>query len=117
LAPNSSNSSDKTDNQSTLKTAVTATTVTDVVVDDGIEGDFAELAVRAIGNKWEIKADTSYSSAAMTVRFRKSSSRLVTWNIITTDEGTRRILTSRNLSGGTLTLWVQGQLVDRLLVP
>jgi hypothetical protein len=117
LAPSSSNSSTKADNQSIPKTTVTATTISDVIVDDGVEGDFAELAVRAIGNKWEIKAETSYSSTAMTVRFRKSGSRLVTWNIVTTGEGTRRILTSRNLSGGTLTLLAQGLVVDRLLVP
>ena len=98
-------------------TNVSTTTSSNVLVDDGLEGDFAELAVRAIGNKWEIKADTSYSSTSMTVRFRKSGSRMVTWNIVTTGEGTRRILTSRNLSGGTLTLLAQGQVVDRLLVP
>ncbi len=99
------------------RTNVSTTTSSDVLVDDGLEGDFAELAVRAIGNKWEIKADTSYSSTAMTVRFRKSGLRMVTWNIVTTGEGTRRILTSRNLSGGTLTLLAQGQVVDRLLIP
>jgi hypothetical protein len=99
------------------RTNVSTTTSSDVLVDDGQEGDFAELAVRAIGNKWEIKADTSYSSKAMTVRFRKSGLRMVTWNIVTTGDGMRRILTSRNLSGGTLTLLAQGQVVDRLLVP
>lgn len=93
------------------------TTLLDLIVDDGVEDEFAELLVRAVGSKWEITADTSYSSTPMTVRFRKSGSRLVTWNIVTTSEGSRRILTSRNLSGGTLTLLVQGQVVDRLLVP
>lgn len=93
------------------------TTLFDLIVDDGVEDEFAELLVRAVGNKWEITADTSYSSTPMIVRFRKSGSRLVTWNIVTTSEGSRRILTSRNLSGGTLTLLVQGQVVDRLLVP
>ena len=93
------------------------TTLLDLIVDDGVEDEFAELLVRAVGSKWEITADTSYSSTPMIVRFRKSGSRLVTWNIVTTSEGSRRILTSRNLSGGTLTLLVQGQVVDRLLVP
>ena len=93
------------------------TTLFDLIVDDGVEDEFAELLVRAVGSKWEITADTSYSSTPMTVRFRKSGSRLVAWNIVTTSEGSRRILTSRNLSGGTLTLLVQGQVVDRLLVP
>jgi hypothetical protein len=112
IATSSSNPSTTTSNQ----TGPT-TTISEVIVDDGVEDEYAELFVRAIGNKWEIKADTSYSSTAMTVRFRKSGSRLVTWNIVTTGEGTRRILTSRNLSGGTLTLLAQGQVVDRLLVP
>lgn len=93
------------------------TTLFDLIVDDGVEDEFAELLVRAVGSKWEITADTSYSSTPMTVRFRKSGSRLVTWNIVTTSEGSRRILTSRNLSSGTLTLLVQGRVVDRLLVP
>ena len=112
IATSSSNPSTTTSNQ----TGPT-TTISDVMVDDGVEDEYAELFVRAIGNKWEIKADTSYSSTAMTVRFRKSGSRLVTWNVVTTGEGTRRILTSRNLSGGTLTLLAQGKVVDRLLVP
>jgi hypothetical protein len=112
IATSSSNPSTTTSNQ----TGPT-TTISEVIVDDGVEDEYAELFVRAIGNKWEIKAETSYSSTAMTVRFRKSGSRLVTWNIVTTGEGTRRILTSRNLSGGTLTLLAQGQVVDRLLVP
>jgi hypothetical protein len=112
IATSSSNPSTTTSSQ----TGPT-TTISEVIVDDGVEDEYAELFVRAIGNKWEIKADTSYSSTAMTVRFRKSGSRMVTWNIVTTGEGTRRILTSRNLSGGTLTLLAQGQIVDRLLVP
>jgi hypothetical protein len=112
IATSNSNPSTTTSNQ----TGPT-TTISEVIVDDGVEDEYAELFVRAIGNKWEIKADTSYSSTAMTVRFRKSGSRLVTWSIVTTGEGTRRILTSRNLSGGTLTLLAQGQVVDRLLVP
>ena len=112
IATSSSNPSTTTSNQ----TGPT-TTISEVIVDDGVEDEYAELFVRAIGNKWEIKADTSYSSKAMTVRFRKSGLRMVTWNIVTTGDGMRRILTSRNLSGGTLTLLAQGQVVDRLLVP
>ena len=112
IATSSSNPSTTTSNQTGPTTSIS-----EVIVDDGVEDEYAELFVRAIGNKWEIKADTSYSSTAMTVRFRKSGSRLVTWNIVTTGEGTRRILTSRNLSGGTLTLLAQGKVVDRLFVP
>ena len=112
IATSSSNPSTTTSNQ----TGPT-TTISEVIVDDGVEDEYAELFVRAIGNKWEIKADTSYSSTVMTVRFRKSGLRMVTWKIVTTGDGMRRILTSRNLSGGTLTLLAQGQVVDRLLVP
>lgn len=93
-----------------------ATTLSDLIVDDGVENEFAELLVRAVGNKWEIKADSSYPNTPMTVKFRKSGSRTITWNFVTTTDGTRRILTSRNLSGGTLILAVQGNVVDRISI-
>ena len=93
-----------------------ATTLSDLIVDDGAEDEFAELLVRAVGNRWEIKADSSYPNTSMTVKFRKSGSRTITWNFVTTTDGTRRILTSRNLSGGTLILVVQGTVVDRISI-
>lgn len=93
-----------------------ATTLSDLIVDDGVENEFAELLVRAVGNKWEIKADSSYPNTSMTVKFRKSGSRTITWNFVTKTDGTRRILTSRNLSGGTLILAVQGNVVDRISI-
>ena len=93
-----------------------ATTLSDLIVDDGVEDEFAELLVRAVGKKWEIKADSSYPNTLMTVKFRKSGSRTITWNFVTTTDGTRRILTSRNLSGGTLILAVQGNVVDRISI-
>jgi len=93
-----------------------ATTLSDLIVDDGAEDEFAELLVRAVGNKWEIKADSSYPNTPMTMKFRKPGSRTITWNFVTTTDGTRRILTSRNLSGGTLILVVQGTVVDRISI-
>ena len=93
-----------------------ATTLSDLIVDDGVEDEFAELLVRAVGKKWEIKADSRYPNTSMTVKFRKSGSRAITWNFVTTTDGTRRILTSRNLSGGTLFLVVQGNVVDRISI-
>jgi len=93
-----------------------ATTLSDLIVDDGAEDEFAELLVRAVGNKWEIKADSSYPNTPMTMKFRKPGSRTIRWNFVTTTDGTRRILTSRNLSGGTLILVVQGTVVDRISI-
>ena len=86
------------------------------VEDEGIEDDFAELSVRAVGSKWEIKAESSYPNSPMTVKFRKPGVRTITWNFVTTTDGTRRVLTSRNLSGGTLILSFQGNVVDRISV-
>lgn len=114
--PSSSNSSTKTNDQSIPKTTIASTTSPGVIIDDGIEEEFAELLVRAIDGKWEIKADSSYPNTPMTVKFRKSGSRTITWNFVTTNDGTRRILTSRNLSGGTLILAVQGNVVDRISI-
>lgn len=105
-------------NQSATTTnqMVTTTTLSDLVEDEGIEDDFAELSVRAVGSKWEIKAESSYPNSPMTVKFRKPGVRTITWNFVTTTDGTRRVLTSRNLSGGTLILSFQGNVVDRISV-
>lgn len=111
IVAGSQNASAETTNQ-----PAPATTLSDLIADDGVEDEFAELLVRAIGTKWEIKADSSYPNTPMTVKFRKSGSRTITWNFVTTNDGTRRILTSRNLSGGTLILAVQGNVVDRISI-
>ena len=111
IAASSQNTSATTTNQ-----MGPATTLSNLIVDDGVEDEFAELLVRAVGKKWEIKTDSSYPNTSMTVKFRKSGSRTITWNFVTTTDGTRRILTSRNLSGGTLILVVQGNVVDRISI-
>ena len=109
-------SSQNTSATTTTNQMAPATTLSDLIVNDGVEDEFAELLVRAVGKKWEIKADSSYPNTLMTVKFRKSGSRTITWNFVTTTDGTRRILTSRNLSGGTLILAVQGNVVDRISI-
>ena len=109
-------SSQNTSATTTTNQMAPATTLSDLIVDDGVEDEFAELLVRVVGKKWEIKADSSYPNTLMTVKFRKSGSRTITWNFVTTTDGTRRILTSRNLSGGTLILAVQGNVVDRISI-
>lgn len=92
------------------------TTESNVVETDGEESDFAEISSRPLGNKWIIEIDSSYSTTMMTVKFRKSGSRVITWNVSTMRDGTRRILTSRNLMDGTLTLLIDGTVFDRKLV-
>ena len=88
-----------------------------IIEDDGIEDEFAEIAVRALGNKWLIEVDSSYRSVPMSIKFRKSGARTITWNFVTLNDGSRRILTSRNLGSGSLLLMMNGEVVDRVVVP
>lgn len=88
----------------------------EVIEDDGIEDDFAEVTARSVGGKWLIEIDSSHHNAAMTVKFRKSGMRTITWNVVTGQDGTRRILTSRNLTSGALALIINGVTVDRISV-
>jgi hypothetical protein len=92
------------------------TTVQDAIEDDGVEDDFAELSVRRSGSKYDIRVSSSYAEAEMVIRARKLGARAIVWNITTSSEGLRRILTSRNLSGFTLTLLVDSELFYRVRV-
>jgi hypothetical protein len=92
------------------------TTVQDAIEDDGVEDDFAELSVRRSGSKYDIRVSSSYAEAEMVIRARKPGARAIVWNITTSSEGLRRILTSRNLSGFTLTLLVDSELFYRVRV-
>ena len=102
---------------STPTTSIPSKSSIVITEDDGIEDDFAQIAVRAQGNKWLIEVDSSYRSAPMSIRFRKSGARAITWNFVTLNDGTRRILTSRSLSAGVLLLSVNGEVVDRVVIP
>jgi len=92
------------------------TTVQDAIEDDGVEDDFAEISVRTSSGKYDIRVSSSYSETEMVIRARKSGARAIVWNLTTSSEGARRILTSRNLSGYTLTLLVDDEVFYRVRV-
>ena len=103
--------------ESAPTTSIPTKTSIVIIEDDGIEDEFAEIAVRALGNKWLIEVDSSYRSVPMSIKFRKSGARTITWNFVTLNDGSRRILTSRNLGSGSLLLMMNGEVVDRVVVP
>ncbi len=98
-------------------TSVPTKTSIVIIEDDGVEDDFAEISVRAQGNKWLIEVYSSYRSVPMSIKFRKSGARTIAWNFMTLNDGSRRILTSRNLGSGSLMLMMNGEVVDRVVVP
>jgi hypothetical protein len=101
---------------STISRVISVTTVQEAIEDDGVEDDFAEISVRTSSGKYDIRVGSSYSETEMVIRARKSGARAIVWNITTSSEGARRILTSRNLSGYTLTLLVDGEVFYRVRV-
>jgi predicted nucleic acid-binding Zn-ribbon protein len=101
---------------STISRVISVTTVQEAIDDDGVEDDFAEISVRTSSGKYDIRVGSSYSETEMVIRARKSGARAIVWNITTSSEGARRILTSRNLSGYTLTLLVDGEVFYRVRV-
>ena len=92
------------------------TTVQDAIEDDGFEDDFAELLVRPASAGYDIRVGSSFSDTEMVIRARKPGARAIVWYIITSSEGARRILTTRNLSGYTLTLLVDGEVFHRVRI-
>lgn len=92
------------------------TTVQDAIEDDGVEDDFAELTVRLATDKFDLRVNSSYPETAMVIRARKPGARVIVWNIVTSADGARRILTSRNLSGYTLSLLIDDEVFHRVRV-
>ena len=92
------------------------TTVQDAIEDDGVEDDFAELSVRLTTDKFDLRVNSSYPDTSMVIRARKPGSRVIVWNIVTSSDGARRILTSRNLSGYTLSLLIDDEVFHRVRV-
>ena len=92
------------------------TTVQDAIEDDGVEDDFAELTVRLTTDKFDLRVNSSYPDTSMVIRARKPGSRVIVWNIVTSADGARRILTSRNLSGYTLSLLIDDEVFHRVRV-
>lgn len=93
------------------------TTTVEVAEDDGIvEEDYAEIAVRTIDKKFEVRVYSSLSGTEMTIRARSASRPTITWEFRTSESGQRRFLTSRSLKGYVLSLWVDGERMDSLRV-
>jgi hypothetical protein len=92
------------------------TSVIDAIEDDGLEDDFAELTVRMTDGKFDLRVNSSYPETDMVIRARKPGVRVIVWNFTTTSDGARRILTSRNLSGYTLSLLVDDEVFHRVRV-
>jgi hypothetical protein len=101
-----------------VRVSTTATT-SSVLEDDGVleeEEDFAEMSVRTIGGRTQISVFSSYSGTEMTIRARAKSRPSVTWEFVVGDNGIRRFVTTRRLSGYTLSLWVDGERLDSVKV-
>lgn len=104
---------------STSTSVVTNTTipVTMVEEDDGqILEDYAELIINKSGNRYVIEIDSSFPSQNMLVRARIGSRRSVVWNVITNTNGYRRIITTRNMTGYSISLWMNGERYDIVTV-
>ena len=95
----------------------TTTTSPDAVEDDGeVDEDYAELAVRKAGTRYEVRIYSTYAETEMVVRARSVGKRSITWRFTTGDTGQRRFVTSQNLAGYTLTLWVDDERADSIRV-
>ncbi len=101
---------------SRITSVTSVTSVIDAIEDDGLEDDFAELTVRMTDGKFDLRVNSSYPETDMVIRARKPGVRVIVWNLTTTSDGVRRILTSRNLSGYTLSLLVDDEVFHRVRV-
>lgn len=113
--------SDSTSTSTTSRRARSTTTTLSptFVEDDGTveeEEDFAEITVRTFGGRTQISVFSSYPSKEMTIRARAKSRPTVTWEFATGQNGIQRIVTTRRLSGYTLSLWVEGERLDSFKV-
>lgn len=100
-----------------VRRTTTTTIEEEVVEDDGeIEEDYAELAVRQIGSRFQVTISSSLGSTAMTVRARQAGRPTITWKFTTAGSGRHRFLTTRQLSGYQLTLWIEDERMDALRI-
>ena len=85
--------------------------------DDGeVIEDFAELVINQSGNRFVIEINASFPGEIFTVRARIGSRRSVVWRVQTDSSGYRRIITSRNLFGYSVSLWRNGERFDLVVV-
>jgi hypothetical protein len=101
---------------STISRVISVTTVQEAIEDDGVEDDYADLSVRSSSGRYDIRISSSYAETNVVIKARKPGSRVIVWNAVTSAEGARRILTSRNLSGYTLTLLIEEEVFYRIRI-
>jgi hypothetical protein len=105
--------------ESAPTTTSPSSTTTTVWVDENdgdVIDDYAELIINKSGSRYFIEIDSSFPSQNMLVRARIGSRRSVVWNIITNTNGYRRIITTRNLAGYSISLWMNGERYDLVTV-
>jgi hypothetical protein len=95
----------------------TTTIEVPVVEDDGeSEDDFADVGLSSKDGKFNIRVSSSFGETEMVLRAYKKNSKSVTWSFTTYSSGSYRILTSRALKGFTVSLWIDGEKLDSLVV-
>ncbi len=97
---------------SSTDSSTTSTTAWVDENDGDVIDEYAELIVNKYDNKYYIEVDSSFAGKSMTVRARIGARRAVIWNITTNQNGYRRIITTRNLAGYSISLWVDGERYD-----
>ena len=118
----SSSGSSSSENSTTSPSKVVARTTTtttqlDAVEDDGdSEEDFADLGISNKSGKFDMRVSSSFVETEMILRAYKKGSKSVTWNFTTNANGQYRIITSRLLKGFTMSLWIDGEKWDSLVV-
>ena len=95
----------------------TTTIEVPVVEDDGeSEDDFADVGLSSKDGKFNIRVDSSFGETEMILRAYKKNSKSVTWRFTTYSTGSYQILTSRALKGFRVSLWIDGEKWDSLVV-
>lgn len=95
----------------------TTTTIGDLDENDGeVEEDYADLAVRRDGDRFQVRVFSSFDSTEMLVRARCEGRPTVVWRVTTSRAGTVRFMTTRPLVGCRLSLWLDEEQMDSLRV-
>ena len=102
---------------SKVVTTTTTTTQIDAVEDDGDdEEDFADVGISKKDGRFDMRVSSSFLKTEMVLRAYKKGSKSVTWSFTTYSSGNYRIITSRALKGFTVSLWIDGEKWDSLVV-
>ena len=93
------------------------TTAVDAIEDDGqSDDDFADIGVSSKSGKFDMRISSSFPDTEMLLRAVKKGSKSITWNLVTNSGGNYRIITTRSLKGFTLSLWIDGDKWDSLVI-